>query len=123
MNLPGTSLSDAARDDLPVYRFANVVVDVARQQLWVDAAEVACQPQAFRLLVMLCEARGGLVSRQALFERLWPGGQEIGDTALTQLIWRLRGALGPAAEAIKTVRRGGVRLDADVCVDPLREPP
>lgn len=123
MNLPGSEIGEAERDDLPVYRFANVVVDVARQQLWVEAVEVACQPLAFRLLVMLCEARGALVSRQALFDRLWPGGQEIGDTALTQLIWRLRGALGPAAEAIKTVRRGGVRLDADVRADPLRAPP
>lgn len=123
MNLPHSRSGNAASDDAPVYRFAGVVVDVARQQLWVDAAEVACQPLAFRLLVMLCEARGALVSRQALFERLWPGGQDIGDTALTQLIWRLRGALGPAADAIRTVRRGGIRLDADVRIDPLPTPP
>lgn len=123
MNVPSSRIGESVGDELPIYRFENVVVDVARQQLWVDDIDVACQPQAFRLLVMLCEARGALVSRQVLFDRLWPGGQEVGDTALTQLIWRLRGALGSAAEAIKTVRRGGVRLDADVRADPLREPP
>ncbi len=117
MNLPRSEPAAAGIDGAPVYRFANVAVDVARQQLRVDEAEVACQPLAFRLLVMLCEARGALVPRSVLFDRLWPGGQDIGDTALTQLIWRLRGALGPAADAIKTVRRGGIRLDAELQVD------
>lgn len=117
MNLPHSEPAAGGLDGLPVYRFANVTVDVGRQQLRVDEVEVACQPLAFRLLVMLCEARGTLVPRAALFDRLWPGGQDIGDTALTQLIWRLRGALGPAADAIKTVRRGGIRLDADLRVE------
>ncbi|HSX63011.1 MAG TPA: winged helix-turn-helix domain-containing protein, partial [Tahibacter sp.] len=117
MNLPRSEPAAAGIDGAPVYRFANVAVDVARQQLRVDEAEVACQPLAFRLLVMLCEARGALVPRSVLFDRLWPGGQDIGDTALTQLIWRLRGALGPAADAIRTVRRGGIRLDAELQVD------
>jgi DNA-binding winged helix-turn-helix (wHTH) protein/tetratricopeptide (TPR) repeat protein len=115
MNLPLSP--PGGGEPAPVYRFANVAVDVLRQQLWVDGVEVACQPLAFRLLVMLCEARGALVSRQLLFERLWPGGQDISDTALTQLIWRLRGALGPAADAIRTVRRGGIRLDAVVALE------
>lgn len=117
MNLPHSELPAGNAEVAPVYRFANVAVDVARQQLLVDEAEVACQPLAFRLLVMLCEAHGMLVPRAALFDRLWPGGQDIGDTALTQLIWRLRGALGPAADAIKTVRRGGIRLDAELRVE------
>ncbi|MBL8300957.1 MAG: winged helix-turn-helix domain-containing protein [Rhodanobacteraceae bacterium] len=122
MNLPYSEPASGDVSTAPVYRFSNVTVDVGRQQLSVDEVEVACQPLAFRLLVMLCEANGTLVPRAVLFDRLWPGGQDIGDAALTQLIWRLRGALGSAADAIRTVRRGGIRLDAELRVELAAEP-
>ncbi|HEX6833185.1 MAG TPA: winged helix-turn-helix domain-containing protein [Rudaea sp.] len=99
------------------YAFAGVVLDLRRQTLSVDGAEVASTPLMLRLLQLLCEADGHLLKRQELFDRLWPGGQDVSDSALSQLIWRLRTALGPYADLVATVRGSGLRLDAAVSTE------
>ena len=99
------------------YRFAGVVLDLRRQALVVDGEDVASTPLSLRLLQVLCEADGQLVKRQALFDALWPGGQEVSDASLSQLVWRLRGTLGAYGGLIATVRRGGLRLDAAVSTE------
>lgn len=99
------------------YRFAGVVLDLHRGCLRVDGTEVAAAPLLLQLLQCLCESEGRLLPRQLLFDTLWPGGQVVSDAALSQLIWRLRAALGPYAECIATVRGSGVRLDAPVAVE------
>ncbi|MDC8011005.1 winged helix-turn-helix domain-containing protein [Tahibacter soli] len=99
------------------YRFAGVVLDLNRHALTVDDAEVPATPQMLQLLQLLCEADGRLLKRQEVFDRLWPGGQEVSDASLSQLVWRLRGALGPYAESVATVRRSGLRLDAPVTTE------
>lgn len=107
------------------YRFAGVALDLRRQTLSVDGEDVASTPLMLRLLQLLCEADGHLLKRQDVFDRLWPGGQEVSDSALSQLVWRLRGALGPYADLLATVRRSGLRLDAPVTAefDFQRRPP
>lgn len=107
----------AASTSVRAYRFAGVEFDLRRQALTVDGVEVAVKPLTLRLLRLLCEANGRLLTRDELFESLWPGGQEISDAALSQHIWRLRSALGPHADLIATVRRSGVRLEAAVAVE------
>jgi DNA-binding winged helix-turn-helix (wHTH) protein len=95
------------------YRFAGVVVDVQRARLRVDGLEVAAGALQLKLLRVLCEADGALVSRQTLFEQVWPR-QIISDEALTKLIGRTREMLGVYGSALVTVRGQGVRLDAQV---------
>lgn len=99
------------------YGFAGVVLDLRRQTLSVDGAEVPSTPLMLRLLQLLCEADGHLLKRPELFDRLWPGGQDVSDSALSQLIWRLRTALGPYADLVATVRGSGLRLDAAVSTE------
>lgn len=99
------------------YRFAGVVLDLHRGRLLVDGAEVAPPPLLLQFLQILCASQGRLLSRQELFDALWPGGQTVSEAALSQLIWRLRSLLGAHGALIVTVRRGGVRLDATVSVD------
>jgi len=99
------------------YRFAGVVLDLRRQTLSVDDEEVASTPLMLKLMQILCESDGQLLKRQDLFETLWPGGQEVSDSSLSQLVWRLRGVLGPYGESVATVRRSGLRLDAPVTAE------
>lgn len=99
---------------LLAYRFAGVVLDLRRQVLRVDGGAVASTPLMLRLLRLLCEADGQLLKRNDVFDQLWPGGQEISDSSLSQLVWRLRGALGPYGGLITTLRGSGLRLDAAV---------
>lgn len=106
--------ASAADTTVRAYRFGGVEFDLRRQALAVDGVEVAAKPLTLRLLRLLCEADGRLLTRDELFASLWPGGQEISDAALSQQIWRLRTALGPYGERVTTLRRNGVRLDVPV---------
>lgn len=115
MSVPELPL--AAQRRIVGYRFAGVVLDLHRGCLSVDGASVATTPLLLQLLQILCASGGRLLARQELFDALWPGGQSVSDAALSQLIWRLRSLLGPYGEQVATVRRGGLRLDAEVEVE------
>lgn len=95
------------------YRFGEVELDLLRGCVRVAGADVGAAPLPMRLLALLCERPGELLSRDALFEGVWPR-QQVSDDALNKLISRLRELLGPEAEALVTVRRLGLRLDAAV---------
>lgn len=110
MLLPSSSSRSAA---VVGYRFAGVDVDVARAQLRVDGVEVAAGALPLKLLRVMCEADGALVTRQVLFDRIWPR-QVVSDEALSKLVGRTRDLLGPYGSALVTVRGQGVRLDAPV---------
>jgi len=96
------------------YRFAQVAVDTARQVVSVDGREVPCQLRVYQLLVLLCEAGGAVVPREAIFARLWEGQPAASDESLTQLVHRLRSTLGASSAAVRTVRGVGFRLDCAV---------
>jgi len=109
--------SSGSRTEIAVgYRFAGVIVNVQRARLLVDGTEVAAGALPLKLLRALCEADGALVSRQSLFEQIWPR-QVISDEALTKLIGRTRELLGPYGSALTTVRGQGLRLDAPLSVE------
>ena len=106
--------------DIVGYRFGRVELDLARGCLRVDGSDVSATPLPMKLLALLCARGGELVTRDEMFDSLWPR-QQISDDALNKLISRLRELLGAEAEAIVTVRRQGLRLDAPV--ERVRRPP
>lgn len=69
-------------------------------------------PKAMAVLQCLAGAAGEVVSRQELFEAVWPGG-EVTDDALTQRIVELRKAFGDSAlqaRFIETIPKTGFRV-------------
>ena len=75
------------------------------------------------VLVRLAEAEGGVVTRNELFEAVWPGAV-ISDATLSQCIVELRQAFGETAKdarIIETIPKVGFRLMPPVL--PLDEPP
>lgn len=90
--------------------------------------EVRLPPLGFDLLVALAERPGEVVTRDALYQRLWPEGgpedQQL-DAHRRRLIDRLRPALGEEAASIGQVVRGiGFRLALDAaCVRVRRDSP
>ena len=105
------------------YRFGAVEVDTGRGELTVHGQPVEVQPLALRLLILLCEANGAVVSRDDLLSRLWPDQIVVSDESLTKVIHRLRTALGTEADGVRTLRKLGVRLDAALTVVAASPPP
>lgn len=69
-------------------------------------------PRAIRLLQVLADADGAVLSRAELLDRVWPN-IVVGDESLTQVVSELRRKLGNR-ELIATVARGGYRLTQPV---------
>ena len=72
------------------------------------------EPKALQLLIILAQKPNSLVSKDALFEQLWPQ-QVVTDDALTRCISRLRKSLQDdpkSAKIIETIPRRGYRLIA-----------
>lgn len=88
-------------------RFGTCELDPAARELRVAGAPVRVGERGFDLLLVLAEARGEVVSRDALLDRVWRG-TVVGDENLKVQVMALRKLVG--AEAIVTVPGRGYRL-------------
>ncbi|MFD1193796.1 winged helix-turn-helix domain-containing tetratricopeptide repeat protein [Seohaeicola saemankumensis] len=76
-----------------------------------DGNLVPLRPQSLRVLSVLSEQAGTLVSKDSLMERVWPD-THVTDDSLVQCISEIRKALGPeAGTLLRTVPKQGYRLD------------
>ncbi|NCP24442.1 MAG: transcriptional regulator [Erythrobacter sp.] len=99
-----------------ILRFAEYTLDRADRQVCRDGAPLDLGSRYFDALVLLVEARGGLVSKDRFMEEVWRG-IPVTDEALTQCIRTLRRALGDDAanpRFIQTVPKHGYRFLSDV---------
>ncbi|MEP7366332.1 MAG: winged helix-turn-helix domain-containing protein [Acidobacteriota bacterium] len=98
------------------YRVGAYTVDAARKHVSRDGTEVVLPWRCFEALLLLVEAGGETVGREAFFQHLWPG-LAVEESSLAKCISQLRRAL-PAAEGerelIETLPRVGYRLAAPV---------
>jgi len=99
-------------------RQGRLVMDQKSRQVWVNQQQVApsLSAQQFKLLWMLYESQGQVISRSDLVASVWGEEQMAGvsDQALDALIRRLRdriAVLDPTHQYINTVRGHGIRLD------------
>lgn len=101
-----------------VGRPGRLVLETKSRRVWVNQQQVvpSLSAQQFRLLSLLYENPGQVISRADLVTTVWGEDQAAGvsDQALDALIRRLRDrlvALDPDQSYIDTVRGHGVRLD------------
>ena len=91
--------------------FGRYVLDSARGCLLSDGREIPLRPKTFAVLSYLAQRPGQLVSKDELFDAVWPG-LIVTDDTLVQSIGELRRTLGDAeAKLITTVPKRGYRLD------------
>jgi TolB-like protein/DNA-binding winged helix-turn-helix (wHTH) protein/Tfp pilus assembly protein PilF len=98
-------------------RFGAFEADPHTGELTKRGKHVRLQEQPFRLLVMLLEKPGELVTREELRDRLWPQTTVDFDHGLNKAISKIRDALGDSAENprfVETVAGRGYRFLADV---------
>jgi TolB-like protein/DNA-binding winged helix-turn-helix (wHTH) protein len=91
-------------------------VEPALNQLVAAGRTVKVEPKAMAVLVYLADRPGQVVSRHALLSSIW-AGVLVGDDSLTQVVIKLRKALGDVPEKpiyIQTISKGGYRLVAPV---------
>jgi hypothetical protein len=112
-------LSDATTpllDGIPPH--GRLMMDLKSRRVWVNQQQLVppLSAQQFKLLWLLYERDGQVVTRPELVMVVWGDEQMAGvsDQALDALIRRLRerlAALDPAHHYIDTVRGHGIRLD------------
>jgi Tol biopolymer transport system component/DNA-binding winged helix-turn-helix (wHTH) protein len=101
-----------------VVRFASFELNLNSGELWKSGIRIRLQEQPFKVLAVLLECPGKVVSRKELRERIWPGsGFGDFDHAINLAIGKLRDTLGDSADAprlIETLPRHGYRFIAKV---------
>jgi DNA-binding winged helix-turn-helix (wHTH) protein/predicted ATPase len=93
-------------------------LDLANEQLWCGAQVLPLTAKALRVLGTLVAHAGQLVSKDTLFQTVWPEAA-VSEGVLSNCIGELRKALGETAQAprfIQTVHRRGYRFLAPVTV-------
>jgi len=96
------------------YRLGSVTIDVPTRSVRRGEDPVTLRPKEFDLLVALCRARGAVVSRGVLLNRVWGYGPGVVTRTVDTHIAALRQRLEADAEEprlILTVWKAGYRVD------------
>src|ERR1700733_10125529 len=96
-------------------RFGNVALDMSRGSLrGGDGAEVALRPKSLDLLLALARNPGRVMSRDELFDVVWPN-VTVTEDSIAQCVREVRRAIGdPEGRILRTVIKRGYRLDIEV---------
>jgi TolB-like protein/DNA-binding winged helix-turn-helix (wHTH) protein len=99
-------------------RFGAFDVDLRSGEVYKHGIRLKLQDQPFRVLALLLEHSGDVVTREELHQKLWPADTFVDfDTGLNSAIKKLRDVLGDSAEEpryIETLPRRGYRFIAPV---------
>lgn len=112
-------------DQARIYRFGDVEVDTAAHRVVRAGQELALEPKAYAVLLVLLERSGFAIPRDELLDLVW-GHRHVTPGVLNRVVARLRKALGDDAEHpryIQTLHAVGYRFigEPDVLLHP--EPP
>jgi DNA-binding winged helix-turn-helix (wHTH) protein/Tol biopolymer transport system component len=117
---PGVDMANAPQTT--VVRFGVYELDLAARQLRKNGTRIKLQDQPFRVLQMLVERPGEIVTRDELREKLWPADTFVEfDHSLNTATQKIRQALGDSASAprfLETIPKVGYRFLA-----PVNSPP
>jgi DNA-binding winged helix-turn-helix (wHTH) protein/tetratricopeptide (TPR) repeat protein len=102
----------------PMLKFGPYVVELAAGEVRKNGSRIRLQEKPLRVLVLLAERQGQLVSREELKKHLWPEDTFVDfETGLNTAVSKLRDALSDSAENplyIETIPRRGYRFISPV---------
>src|SRR4051812_10822391 len=97
-----------------VIRFGVFEVDLQAGELRKHGTKIRLQQQPFRILALLLEHPGEVVTREDLRQAIWPVGTFVEfDVGVDAAIHKLRNSLGDSAENprfVETLPRRGYRF-------------
>ena len=94
----------------PEYRTGSLQMLPDRREVKVDGIPVQLTYKEFELLRLLLEARGTVLTREVLMDRVWDLAAERENRTLDVHIRTLRAKLGTAGAYVETVRGVGYRI-------------
>src|SRR6266404_5552077 len=110
-----------------VLRFATFQVDLRSGELRKQGVKIKLQEQPFRVLTVLLQSPGEVVTREELRNQNWPPDTFVDfENSLNTAINKLRDALGDSADNprfIETLPRRGYRFIAPVISDQQEKSP
>ncbi len=118
----------AVRPSIPRFaHFGSFEVDFRERKLTKGGSRIRLQEQPFRILELLLERAGQLVTREEVRFQVWPQGLFVDfDAALNTAVGKLRAALNDSADNprfLETVPRHGYRFLPPVVWSPELEQP
>ena len=93
--------------------FNELTVDLSRHKVTVSDKPVELSSTEFRLLTELMQAKGRVLTRDALLDRAWGRDCFVTPRTVDTHVRRLRSKLGTAGDYIETVRGAGYRFKED----------
>lgn len=110
-----------------IFRFGLFEADAARNSLTRGGVRVKIQDQPFRVLLLLLDHPGEIVTREELRHKLWPEGTYVDfDGSLNVILKKLRAAVDDDSDNprfIETIPRRGYRFIAPVAVNGVKAEP
>ena len=102
----------------PMLKFGPYLVDLAAGEVRKNGSRIRLQEKPLRVLALLAERQGQVVTREELKKRLWPEDTFVDfETGLNTAVSKLRDALSDSAETpryIETIPRRGYRFISPV---------
>ena len=89
-----------------------LTLDLEGVRVLADGKSVEITATEFKLLQVLAEARGKVLSRERLLDLVWGVGYAITPRTVDVHCKRLREKLGASASVLRTVRGIGYKLEA-----------
>jgi two-component system phosphate regulon response regulator PhoB len=102
--------SEAPSQPAERFEFGRLTVDRAAHRAWVDGAEIAFTALELRLLLMLHDRRGRVLTRDQLLDEVWGSHVDVTTRNVDTHVKRVREKLGAAGDYIETVRGVGYRF-------------
>ena len=96
-----------------VLRAGALVLDPARGTVTADGQRIDLPPKEFALLRALMERKNRVLTRDELLNLAWGWEFDCSDRVVDSHIKKLRRALGPHADCIRTVVKRGYKLEVD----------
>jgi DNA-binding winged helix-turn-helix (wHTH) protein len=112
--LPAIVAGMVAGSDLPAnVEFGRFRVLPYRRELLANGQPVKLGDRAFDVFMALIEARGAVVTKDALMQRVWHG-RIVEENNLQSHISALRAVLGPDRDVIRTVSGRGYQFIGEI---------
>jgi two-component system phosphate regulon response regulator PhoB len=95
------------------FEFGELRVDRAAHRAWVSGEEISFTALEFRLVIVLYDRRGRVMTRDTLLDEVWGSHVDVTARNVDTHVKRVREKLRAAGDYIETVRGVGYRFRAD----------